>query len=270
MKKTIKNHWASTLALTVLLSGLFAASPLPAAEPGTQDDLAKRLLEFTGAKQVKIAWEGGTRGENGKVEMGLCGFDTEKGVSQLLYPAWDDGQSTYAWPRITPDGKWVVFFRHTKDNYNEGVFIVGWDGKPAKQIPTDWPEGNFDWRAGVGQDPKTGYTWIYLANHGRHRLDPPVTEKTWDRWNDGTALYRVRLDNLSIREKVYEGDGVGSAELAPDLRTMLSHVAFPKIGLFDLVAGTNRIVAGGCGLGMLHDDSGRFFHLEGNHRNISL
>ena len=32
MKKTTKNRWASALALTTLLAGLFAASPLPAAE----------------------------------------------------------------------------------------------------------------------------------------------------------------------------------------------------------------------------------------------
>ena len=277
MKKTIKNHWRSTLALTVLLSGLFAASPLPAAEnenaaapESAKDDLAKRLLEFTGSKHVKIVWEGGTRGENGKVEMGVCGFDTEKGVSQLLCPAWDDGKGTYAWPRITPDGKSVVFFKHTGDNYNDGVYIVGWDGKPAQRIPTEFPEGNFDWLADVGQDPTTGYTWIYLANHGRHRLNPPVTEGTWDRWSNGTALYRVRLDDLSIHEKVYGGAGVGSIELARDLQKAIGHVAFPKIALFDLAAGTTQIVGGGCGLGMLQDDSGRFFHLEGNHRNISF
>jgi hypothetical protein len=71
---------ASTLALTVLLAGLFAASPLPAAvsnaaaPDSSKEDLAMRLLEFTGSKHVKIAWAGGTRGENGKVEIGVCGF----------------------------------------------------------------------------------------------------------------------------------------------------------------------------------------------------
>ena len=265
MKKTITNRSLIALALAALPAGLFAASPLQA-----EDDLAKRLLEFTGAKRVKIAWAGGTRGENGKVEMGVCGYDTQKGASQVLYPAWDDSKPPYAWPRISPDGEAVVFFRHTIDNYNEGVFVAGWDGKPAQQVPTDWAEGNFDWLADVGRDPKTGHTWIYLANHGRHRLNPPKNEGVWDRWNGGTAIYRVRLDDLKTREKVYEGNGVGSIELTPDLRAAIGHVQFPQIGLFDLAANTSRIVSSGCGLGMLQDDSGRFFHLEGNHRNISF
>ena len=265
MKKTTGNRWASALALTALLAGVFAASPLPAAEPGAKDDLAKRLIEFTGAKRVKIAWEGGTRGENGKVELGVCGYDTQKGASQLLYP-----DCTYAWPRISSDGEAVVFFRHTGDNYNDGVFVAGWDGKPARQVPTDWAEGNFDWLADVGRDPKTGHSWIYLANHGRHRLNPPKEEGVFDRWNNGSALYRVRLDDLKTREKVYEGAGVGSIELAPDLRSAIGHVNFPQIGLFDLAANSVRMVSSGCGLGMLQDDSGRFFNLEGNHKNISF
>lgn len=128
MKKTTENRWASALALTALLAGVFAAAPLPAAEPQTialKDwtgrGFAPDLVNYTiaapadGGKSLRVLDADGkpvplqvTPGEKGQATLSFVGAIPPG--SNSTYTLRTDGQGPAATSAVsaTKDGEALV------------------------------------------------------------------------------------------------------------------------------------------------------------------
>jgi hypothetical protein len=204
--------------------------------------------------RTKIVWIRGKTGGflpwNDAALYKVMVFDTKEGTERELVP-----EGEYAWPRLSPDGRKVLFSvakPGTKHTENSEVFIVDWDGKGLKKFSP-----GFVWD--TYQDPKTKVQWVVVSDlYGGN--------------NAGAQPYRRhRLDNPSVVEEIIsaaKGFG-GESAISGDGKRLLCQN--PAISEIDTATGNLVQAFGtGCNLDIAPDGSYRCWFFDGSHRSLHL
>lgn len=238
-------------ALTVALLLLLRTNASIAASPKT--DLAKKVLDLTGAR-TRVVWLKGSRDSGGK----LMVFDTDEGTEREI-PL--ETPKAYD-PKLSPDGTRIVF------NYedSETSYIVNFDGTGLKKLFS----GRFFYPMGIAKDPETGIEWVYIGDSMSKEAQAEISQKGLQASNDSSLrLYRHRLDDLSVKELVWDKAPFNRRlTVAADGAQVWGEFPWPNCSVATLPNGTLKIYASGCNANRAPDDSGMFFNLIGDHRNI--
>lgn len=231
---------------SVVLLGTNGCHRPPAAEVGT------RLREFVGAP-ARLVWLRQVDGNgndplcwgNGAVLMGL---DTEDGRGIRTIVA---AVTNYHRPMVTPDGRQVVFSRHS----TREAFVVDWQGGQPRRIGSGYA-------AAVWRDPDTDLTWVYLTDNGREGRNR----------HDGRAMHRVRLDNPTVRELVWDREKFtfDNWQLSADGTRASGQFNHPRAGYAELPNRSWTHVGRGCWTSMAPDNSYWVWFFDNPHRNLTL
>jgi|GEM_PF-1371507 len=212
--------------------------------------LAENLLEFTGGRRVRIAWNGNTASATDP-QNGLIVFDTEEGQSRVLA----EGLSLAF---ITADGSAVVA-NEMLDGVNQGCWLISWDGTTRTKLLS----GRYAFAMSSWLDPETDIEWLYVGDNNSTPWE--------DSQGRSDKVYRHRLDNIEHRELVWDAGPAGPwFRLSADGLYAGGSFPFNRMGVADLKAGTWREYGRDCNGAIAPDNSYQFFHLEGNHRAISF
>lgn len=160
----------ATLALPALLAvASFAQAPKGAPNAGTPDELAK-VLALEGKVEGLIAWSSSRVGNHKIFVMDANGRNARQ-VTQ--------GNKTDWYPRISPDGKRILFTRSKLD----------WTAETNANYPERWD------------------TWVVNADGTGEKLLVP--NSTWATWRpDGSIVFSRGTDVFTCA-----GDGTGEAKL---------------------------------------------------------
>lgn len=258
------------LPLLVLLAVplAVAAEEKAAAKPSRKGTTATRpkngvaaeLVDLAGGRRVKVAW---LRGGKGQVDDGcLMGFDTDEGKERVIVPA----PTVCTDPYFSPDGTRIVFSSLPAE---QKAYIVDWDGKNLRTMLT----GRHFCVHGLWRDPATGIEWVYVSDAAAKETDAELVASGREKFAKHYALsvYRYKLNDLSIRELVWDKMPIGArAAVATDGTMMTGEIEWPNCGVITVPNGTYKVIGSGCNANLAPDGSGLFFNLIGDHRTITM
>ena len=237
-------RWAGVWALASwgLIVGAASAEP----------DVAERLRDFVGAP-ARLVWIQQVDGDGDDPfcwgdQLVIMGLDTEDGLGKRAIV---DEVANYHRPMMSPDGQHVVFSRlQTRE-----AFVADWDEGEPRLIG----EG---YAATVWRDSATDITWVYIADNGK---------EGWDR-HHASALHRVRIDDPSVRELVWDRAPftIDNVQLSADGTRFCSQFTHPRAGYADVPNQSWTFLARGCWTSMAPDNSYRVWIFDGPHRNVTI
>lgn len=247
----VKQYWLRSglvLLFTLTLMGLMSCSR--AGKPGAPDPAGQRLREFVGGP-ARLVWLRQVDGNGADPfcdgnRLILMGLDTEDGRGPRAIVS---TVTNYHRPMLTPDGRHVVYSRQT----TREAFVVAWDGGRP-------------WRLGAGyaaatwQDPATGVVWVYMADNG----------KTGRERNSAKILERVRLDDPSVRELVWNSEKFtfNSLQLSADGTRACGQFPYPRAGFAEFPNRTWTHLGRGCWTSIAPDNSYLVWFFDLPHRNL--
>jgi hypothetical protein len=246
----MKTSFATTIG-AVLTGLLFILDPSIAAA-----DTKKELLELTGGRRVKIAWNQGPEADK------ICHYlDTKDGVIHKL----DFGGTAPLW---TKDGRLIIV---AVGNAKERK-IVAYDTE-AKKLTELVPPGPANHVLAVWTDPKTKRTWVYVNSSGDNN----------EAWNQakGGAIQRFAIDKPTERELfwdrtsthiylMFSGDGTRACFEPSWANIGQLKLAFTDDGKVDQDKSEYKSYGGGCFPSIAPDNSYRLFRLDGDHTKITM
>jgi hypothetical protein len=233
------------------LSAMVASVSLAAAETS---DAKEKLLELTGGRRVKVAWNQGTDKENT-----LHFLDTKDGVIKKLAP----GGSA---PLLTRDGRRIVI---SVGKATERKVMV-YDTESGKG--TELASGPSNNVMALWHDPKTKREWVYVNDSGDKN----------ENWNvPAGKIFRFPIDKPEARELfwdrtpshlylMFSADGTRACFEPSWSNIGQLKLAFDAEGKVDQDKSTYKTFGGGCFPSMAPDNSYRLFRLEGDHKAISM
>lgn len=242
-------------ALSTLAVGLCLGAALDSGFAAADtNNVKKQLLDLTGGRRVKVAWNQGT-----DKDMKLKFLDTKDGI---ICEVPFSGSA----PLMTQDGRMVL--ATTGPATNRTLMMYDTESKKTTTVARG-PTNNI---LAVWQDPKTRRNWAYV-NDGGDR------EQSWDA--PCGAIYRFPLDKPAARELfwdrtsshfylMFSADGTRAC-FEPNWSNIGElKLAFDDKGKVDQDKSTYKQYGGGCFPGMAPDNSYRIFRLDGDHRSISM
>ncbi len=213
-----------------------------------------QLREVIGRK-TRIVWTRGDR-DNGGILMGL---DSEKGRERVI------GREDWKCfnPCFTSDGNRILF-----SGPEEAVYVVDWNGKNLRTLV----KGRHHFVLGSWNDPATGFDWVYVGDNMAAETIAEIKAAGDTASNDSAlSVYRYRMDDPSLQELVWNRMPVNRrAQVGPGAKTLVGEFPWPNCGLAILPNGTFSLYGQGCNPNYAPDDSGRFFYLLGNHRQLRM
>lgn len=239
------------LAIGVVALGLFILEIFGMDEQPVQP-VAVQLRTFTEAP-ARLTWIRQVEGNGNDPfcwgsQLVVMGLDTEDGRGERQITG---EVANYHRPMLSPDGKHVVFSRlQTRE-----AFVVNWEGGEPRCLG----EG---YAAAVWQDPATGTTWVYLADNGK---------EGWE-FHNARALYRVRMEDPSIRERVWDRAPftIDNLQLSADGTRFCAQFPHPRAGFADLLQQSWIALGRGCWTSMAPDNSYLVWIFDGPHRNVTI
>ncbi len=219
------------------------------------DATAKELLEMTGGRRVKVAWNQGS-----EKDMKLFFYDTKVGTVQEVpfcgsAPLW------------TKDGTRILA-SVGKDKQEKAVMMYNTESKKV----TTLSKGFGNSLMAVWQDPKTKREWVYVNDCGdkgepwngnsgkayRYPMDKPeARELFWDRTSTHFWLMFSEDGKRALLEPKW--GNIGQLTLAFDAQ-----------GKVDQAKSVFKTFGGGCFPSFAPDNSYRLFRLDGNHSSITM
>lgn len=216
------------------------------AAPKKKSDGTENEIRALTGSPTRIVWcqaRGGDHYGDNTYLMGICTEDG-KGEHRIL-----SAGGNYSKPFLTPDGEQIVY----TDRKENKFYIVNWDGSNGRELGSGYASD-------VWRDPSNGIFWVYYrGGNGKTK----------------GGVMRQRLDDPKVKEKVWDKTPTGH-EVVPWFRLSAdgTHVAtaFPwsSCGVADLTKGNWEKYGGGCWASMAPDNSYRYFHFNGSHRDISV
>lgn len=214
----------------------------------------KKILELTGGRRVKAAWNQGT-----EQDQKLKFLDTKDG--QII-----DLPFCGSAPLLTLDGRRLVV--SVGKGAERKVMIYDTEGKQSKELA----QGPGNSVMAIWTDPKTKRDWIYVNDCGdngeawnapagkiyRFPVDKPeARELFWDR----TSSHMYLMFSADGTRACFEPSWSNIGELK---------VVYDAQGKCDQEKSVYKTFGGGCFPSMAPDNSYRLFRLEGDHKAISL
>lgn len=241
--------------LIVGLSLLLAAAtppPAAAAEAGS----FKELLELTGGRRVKAAWN---QGEESDKDKKLYLLDTKDGeIREIPFCG--------SAPLLTQDGRYVL--ASVGKAPDRQVMMYDTETKKVTTLASG-PSNNL---MAVWQDPKTKRNWAIVNDCGDRN----------EAWNvPANKVYRFPFDNPQARELFWgrtsshiflmlSADGTRAC-FEPNWSNIGQlKLVYDDQGKVDQEKSTYQQFMGGCFPSMAPDNSYRIFSLVGDHRAVSL
>ena len=177
----------------------------------------------------------------------LMGLDTGHTSGEQMIVA---TPGTYAKPLITPRGDRVIYANRQDD----GVYLVNWDGTKDTRLVSGFP-------LVVWIDPTTGDEWVYVGTDARGTAPESYG-----------AVHRHPIDRPDTRELVWDKRAVNgdSFQVSRDGRLAGALARWPDAGVLELPNGEWRQLGEGCWTSLAGDDSGLFWYLDGQHRNLTM
>ncbi len=209
---------------------------------------AHPVRDLTGAP-TRIVWVQDPDGQDPFAQgtrLRLMGLDTEDGRGERpLLP--DPG--SYAKPIITPGGNRVLYSNRPED----AVYLVDWDDGDRRRI-----SAGFGLAVWLDAD---GHEWAYVGTAYDDSDFPPYA-----------PVYRVRLDDPSIRELAWESPPIAedNFQLSADGRLASGAYPWPYCGLGDLDSREFSSKAEGCWPDLSPDNSYVLWVFDGSHRNLMM
>ncbi len=214
--------------------------------------IAARLLKVTG-RRTRIAWTRGDRDAGGI----LMGLDTDTGRERIIVDT-----ITCVDPCITPDGARVVFTGPEQTGY-----VVDWSGDNLRPLM----QGRHHYIVGVWRDPETDVEWVYAGDNFAPETVAALKASGAASDDSALSIYRYRLDDLSVRELVWDKVPANRRlQVGWDGMSLAGEFPWPRCGVAKLPNVTWSIHGRGCNPGLAPDGSGRFFFLLGNHRQLRV
>lgn len=219
-------------------------------------DTAKELLELTGGRRVKVAWNQGT-----EADMKCYYLDTKDGKIQKL----DFGGTAPLWSK---DGRLIIVAVGKAKERK----IVAYDTQTSK-LTELVPPGPGNHVLAVWTDPKTKRTWVYVNSSGDNN----------EAWNDakGGAINRFPIDKPTERELfwdrtsshiylMFSEDGTRACFEPSWANIGQLKLAFTADGKVDQDKSEYKTFGGGCFPSMAPDNSYRLFRLDGDHSSVTM
>ena len=227
----------------------------PANAPSTTAGLTREILELTGGRRTKILWTRGTRADGGLL---MC-FDTAEGKERAIIQA----PKVCFDAKLTPDGKRVIFCVPSE----QASYIVNWDGTGLKPLF----KGRHYYALGVAHDPTTGVDWVYVGDNMSAEARADIQSQGLSiSLGSGFTIHRHRLDNLAIKEKVWDKTTFSTRVIVnPGGASLAGEFPWPNCGVAALPNGEFKLYGQGCN-GSLSPDGSRFFLLLGDHRRLKI
>lgn len=208
----------------------------------TYADRASEIEQITGSR-TKVVWARSITGicerDVTTANYALMGFDTYTGNRHEIVA----GPVNCANPWITPDGRRVVY----SDWPANEVHIVDWTGQNRRHLLSGFG-------LAVWADPKTGVEWVY------------VSDKAY-----GSSVHRYQIDDPEQSELVWDKTGVSIRfRVSADGTRAGGEFPWSSAGVITLPNGTFTKYSSGCNSMLAPDNSYRFFHMKGTHREIFM
>lgn len=247
--KLYKSGSGAAIAVVIALLAMAAAAAAFISRDWQVSKSAVALRRQCGV-HARMVWCRQVAGDNRDVGCAgsgllLMGLDSDErnGERAILRKA-----GNYHKPLLTPRGDRVVFSDLTAGK----IRVVNWNGAALM----DLADGR---AAGLWRDPADGSEWVYAL--------PPLREPDED---EGLPLFRFRLDNPAVLEKVWDKTPMVSdnIQLSRDGRCMGGLFPWPRAGLANLAAGTFEEKGRGCWASLAPDDSRLLWVFDGAHRNL--
>ncbi|MBD3392601.1 MAG: hypothetical protein GF418_10960 [Chitinivibrionales bacterium] len=203
-------------------------------------DTAGDIEAITGS-HTRIVWARGvtavTDADALTANYALMGFDTRAGGEhQILH-----GPASFANPWVTPDGSRVVY----TDCPANAVYVVGWNGNGKRRLAEGF--GLCVWA-----DPVDGSEWVYVCDTVY-----------------GSSVRRYLIDSTDVKELVWDKTPVSIRfRVSADGTRAGGEFPWNKAGIATLPNGTFTKYGSGCNAMIAPDNSYRFFHMIGTHREI--
>ena len=213
-------------------------------------DIGTQLREFVGGP-ARLVWLRQVDGNGNDPlcwgdQLVLMGLDTEdgRGAHPILKTV-----ANYHRPMVTPDGRQVIFSRFS----TREAYVVDWKGGKPRRIG----EG---YAAAVWRDPDTDLTWVYLTDNGREGRNR----------HDGRSMHRVRLDDPSVRELVWDLTKVtfDNFQLSADGTRASGQFPHPRAGFAELPNRSWTHLGRGCWTSLAPDNSYLVWVFDDLHRNL--
>lgn len=230
------------------------------------DQTAEKLESVTGGR-VKVVWQqitdlerygfvrGGQGGADGRR---IMAFDSKERRTRVLV----SGPAPVCGAWILDDGEGVVYTHLGERSVN----YIRWEGTGQRTLFT----GEYCYVLSPWTDPDSGHTWIYVGNHFINAQERPAGFEK-EPTPRGDRVYRVRLDDPTVRELVWDRTQVDlNFRVAGDGRMAGAGFPWPRQGLVSMPGGQERILGRGCNSSIAPDTSYRYLYMEGNHRFICL
>lgn len=228
----------------------------------------KQLLELTGGRRVKVAWNQGNEGTDSVFRY----FDTADGkIHDLpIVGTGGHGDSVFRSVWFTADGRHIIAQAGKNDAERT---LVMYDTETQKV--TEIAKGPETTPLSVWRDPKTGRDWVFVndAGAGGDRQRP------WDAGRD--VMYRIPLDDPEARELFWDrttshefftlsADG-SRACFAPRFFDIgILKLAYDNQGKINQDDTTYQSYGGGCFPGISPDNSYNWFRLSGDHKDLEF
>jgi len=237
----------------LLVCSLVLAGPMSCSrsrQSDVPDPAGLRLREFVGGP-ARLVWIQQVAGDGDDPfcdgsRLVLMGLDTEDGRGPRPIVS---TVTNYHRPMLTPDGRHVVYSRQT----TREAFAVAWDGGRPRRLGAGYA-------AATWQDPATGVVWVYMADNGT----------TGKERNHAKTLQRVRLDDLSVREVVWDRAKFtfNSLQLSADGTRACGQFIHPRAGFAELPNRSWTYLGRGCWTSIAPDNSYLVWIFDNPHRNL--
>jgi len=249
--------------LAICASTLFLTLGIAAADTA---ETQKQLLELTGGRRVKVAWNQGNEGTDSVFRY----FDTKDGKIHDLPFTGTPGDAVFRSVWFTADGRHIIAQAGKNDAERT---LVMYDTET--QEVTELAKGPETTPLSVWRDPKTNRDWVFVndAGAGGDRQRP------WDAGRD--TMYRIPLDDPEARELFWDrttshefftlsADG-SRACFAPRFFDIgILKLAYDNPGKINQDDASYQSYGGGCFPGISPDNAYNWFRLSGDHKDIEF
>ena len=209
---------------------------------------AAAVHALTGA-HTRIVWVQGDGSDPFALgtQLVLMGLDTDDGRGERVILS---ERGSYVKPLLTPRGEQIVYSTHP-DLGDPSVHIVNFDGSDGRRFDRGIA-------LAVWEHPSDRSEWIYIGSNGRGMNVKTIT--------------RVRLDQPSQREEVWNGDAItfDTFQLSPDGTIAGGLFPWPAAGVADLETRTWRQLGEGCWTALNDVGTPLFWYFDGAHRNLLM
>jgi hypothetical protein len=246
------------------LIALFAILGLAAADTAATK---KQLIELTGGRRVKVAWNQGNEGQEPST---FRYFDTKDGKIHDLPFAGTAGDAVFRSVWFTADGRHIIA-QAGKDDSDRTLVMYDTDTAKVTELAKG-PDNN---PLAIWRDPKTGRDWVYVNDCGAGG----DRQRAWDAGRD--RIYRIPLDKPEERELFWDrttchefftlsADGMRACMSPRFFNIGVLKLAYDAKGGVDQDKSEFQSYGGGCFPGMSPDNSYRWFRLDGQHKSIDV